>query len=156
MKWISFDDMEPPIGMNIIITRHEDINIVKWGSHNPDSSKGTVRVCDDEFCSLIMDWKLHYWAPVSFFKEHLPLVKTTKNDDPAEGNNEYTCSNCKQTYTKGQTDQEALQEHSNLFPEQCHDELTVVCDPCFIKIMEFMKSGQKRYAPFVDDKDPNA
>jgi hypothetical protein len=72
MNWISFDDMEPPIGMNIIIVRGDDINIVEWGDHWGNSNKNTVLVRRDEFTSSIVDWKLHYWAPVSFFKEHLP------------------------------------------------------------------------------------
>jgi hypothetical protein len=80
----------------------------------------------------------------------MPKYKPDEVETHTEENNKYTCSNCKQTHIKGQSDQEALQEHTTLFPDQKNDELVLVCDPCFIKIMEFMEPGQKRYAPFVD------
>ncbi len=49
-------------------------------------------------------------------------------------NNSYTCALCKQTYTKAITDEEAMQETQQYWPETKQEECGVVCDDCWQKI----------------------
>ncbi len=48
--------------------------------------------------------------------------------------NKYTCAMCRQTYTKEITDEEAMQETQQYFPETKQEECGVVCDDCWQRI----------------------
>lgn len=60
----------------------------------------------------------------------------------------FTCYDCKETFPKKRSDEEAIQEKDILFPGET--DMVISCEDCFIKIMEFNEPGQNRYKPFVD------
>lgn len=57
----------------------------------------------------------------------------------------YTCNNCKKTFESDWSDEDALQEKTNLFPILPIEKMSLVCDDCFKQIMEFNEPGLKRY-----------
>lgn len=48
--------------------------------------------------------------------------------------NEYRCALCHQVYTKAWSDEEALAETAQYWPDVPQEELAVVCDECWQKI----------------------
>lgn len=52
--------------------------------------------------------------------------------------NTFVCANCKQKFTKGVSDEEALAETEELFGLYDHKDLEVVCDDCFNELMEIL------------------
>lgn len=49
----------------------------------------------------------------------------------------YKCENCGKEFTKGWTDEEALSEKDELFPDTPIEDCAFVCDVCFKKIIDF-------------------
>ena len=47
----------------------------------------------------------------------------------------YTCSLCGEVFEKGWTDEEAMEESSKQWGDQPPEELEVVCDDCYRKMM---------------------
>lgn len=61
--------------------------------------------------------------------------------------NEYKCENCHQTFKKGWSDEEALQEFENEYtvkPDKITGGSVVVCDDCYHEIMNFVKRGETK------------
>lgn len=58
--------------------------------------------------------------------------------------NTFTCDLCKETFVKGWTDEEAMEEHSEIFPESFKpkEEHACICDDCFNEFMAWMDAGQ--------------
>ena len=48
--------------------------------------------------------------------------------------NEYRYGMCRQVYTKARSDEEAMQETQQYWPDTTQEELAVVCDDCWQKI----------------------
>ena len=47
----------------------------------------------------------------------------------------YTCASCGETFEKGWSDEEALEESAEQWGDLPHDALAVVCDDCYQKMM---------------------
>jgi len=47
----------------------------------------------------------------------------------------FTCAKCKETFESGWSDEEALQEKDQIFPDITIDKCEVICDDCFNEIM---------------------
>lgn len=62
----------------------------------------------------------------------------------------YICANCKQVFVKGRSDEEAQMEAKNLFPDR--DATEIVCEDCFVRIMDYNEPGKKRYKDWVKVK----
>lgn len=54
-------------------------------------------------------------------------------------NNTFKCDCCLEIFTKGQSEEEAMTESYYYFPENKIEDQALVCDGCFIKIMDFNK-----------------
>lgn len=50
------------------------------------------------------------------------------------GNDEYTCVLCRETFTKGRPDEEAIAEHEHYFGPFDPATAEIVCDKCWQKI----------------------
>lgn len=50
--------------------------------------------------------------------------------------NEFKCEICKEVYEKISTEQEALTEFEEKFPEEIGQDLASVCDECYVKVLE--------------------
>lgn len=72
MKWIKFNDMKPPIGMYIFVTLEDDVSILRWEKEYNEWDSTFVPVYSDGWCGSKEIYALNFWAPVSFFKEHMP------------------------------------------------------------------------------------
>ena len=66
---------------------------------------------------------------------------------------EFTCEQCKQTFPKARTDELCNQEVAALFPGEKQEDMCLVCEDCFIKIMDFNEPGQKRYSLWIDGEN---
>ena len=62
----------------------------------------------------------------------------------------YVCDYCKVEYIKSRSESECIAEAKDLFPNE--NKLCIVCEDCFIKIMDFHEPGKKRYDKYVTDK----
>jgi len=63
---------------------------------------------------------------------------------------EFICANCQNIFIKQRFDIEVEKEKDYLFPEAEKKDLVLVCEPCFIKIMDFNEPSLKRYTPFIN------
>jgi hypothetical protein len=72
MKWISFKDMRPPMGLNIFVCNEKEIGIITWDQEYTNRDSSFLRVCQNTWAGGREVYELCYWAPISFFKEHLP------------------------------------------------------------------------------------
>lgn len=52
--------------------------------------------------------------------------------------NEYQCASCKGIFTKGWTDEEAMEESKNKFGDIPVEDQSVICDDCWIKLNKWM------------------
>jgi DNA-directed RNA polymerase subunit RPC12/RpoP len=66
-------------------------------------------------------------------------------------NNLFKCAQCKEEFPRKRTDEEARKEASFLFSQEPAE--IMVCENCFIKIMDYNEPGLKRYAPFIDKEN---
>ena len=53
----------------------------------------------------------------------------------------YTCAYCGETYTKVCTDDEAIKEFKENFPEHVVEKLAIVCDDCYKSILSLVGIG---------------
>ncbi len=51
-------------------------------------------------------------------------------------NEEYTCEICHEVYLKTWSDEEAMQEYDENFPEMVRQSVAIVCDDCHQEFME--------------------
>jgi hypothetical protein len=52
------------------------------------------------------------------------------------GENEYVCASCRETFTKGRSDDEAQAEAHAAFGDIPEDEQEIVCDDCYKQMTE--------------------
>ena len=64
----------------------------------------------------------------------------------------YMCALCKETFEKGQSNEEALEEAKELFPTEAIENMPLLCEECFIEVMDANEPGQKRYADWIEVK----
>lgn len=83
MKWISFDDMMPPVGMNVVVVNFGHMAVVKWEKEYEDKGEYFITFRDTSSRYKPM-WDLDYWAPVSFFNHLMPEALTEEWDWYAE------------------------------------------------------------------------
>jgi hypothetical protein len=62
-------------------------------------------------------------------------------------NNEFTCTVCHETFEKGLSDSEAVEQYAEEFPE-CQgvvplSETDLVCDDCYKKILPWLDDGNR-------------
>lgn len=57
--------------------------------------------------------------------------------------NQFTCAHCRATFTTGRSDEDALREYDQLFPESSArgDETAVLCDDCWRKFMDWAEAN---------------
>lgn len=72
MKWIKFSDMNPPVGMWVLVTTRKDVAILKWDKYYEEYDSGFISVYNDTWAQPREIYALDFWAPVSFMREHLP------------------------------------------------------------------------------------
>ena len=72
MKWIKFDDMRPPVGMNVFVTTRGDVSILRWKKEYNEWESEFISVYCDDWAQPREIYALDFWAPVSFFEKHLP------------------------------------------------------------------------------------
>jgi len=61
----------------------------------------------------------------------------------------FFCSCCEKVYPCARTDEEVERERNVLFPDKT-EEMAMVCEPCFIKIMDYNEPGMNRYFDFIE------
>lgn len=66
----------------------------------------------------------------------IPSFVHTKDARRGEMTEEYTCSVCHETYLKTWTDEDAMKECDENFPEMVGKPVAVVCDDCYQEFME--------------------
>lgn len=73
MRWIKFEDMKPPIGMNIFVTNGRgEVGILQWTkSYNEDICQFVDIQTDNWNCPREI-YDLNYWAPIHFVEKYLP------------------------------------------------------------------------------------
>jgi hypothetical protein len=60
---------------------------------------------------------------------------------------EFTCEKCGETYKKTRSDEDCWKEFHDLMPECAHDEISILCDDCWLQFMDWFKtlsSAQKK------------
>lgn len=57
----------------------------------------------------------------------------------------FLCAHCDQDLLTMTSEQELQAEKNKLFPNLDNNDAAIVCDDCFIKIMDYNEPGQKRY-----------
>jgi hypothetical protein len=72
MKWIKFDDMKPAVGMYVFVTTRGNVSILMWEKEYNENESLFVSVYSDTWPQPREIYALDFWAPVSFFEEHLP------------------------------------------------------------------------------------
>jgi hypothetical protein len=83
-------------------------------------------------------------------KPGLKLNKTKKKLKE----DEYECAACHKVFTKGVSDEEALEEAATLFPTVPIEDTSLVCDDCFQKMMSDVKERPWAYPPLPpEDKE---
>ena len=70
MKWIRFEDIKPPIGMNILVITHGLIAVFEWEKKYEEDSAQCVWVCGDNIKSGLCIFDLDGWVPASFFDQY--------------------------------------------------------------------------------------
>jgi hypothetical protein len=66
--------------------------------------------------------------------------------------NEYECAACHKVFTKGVSDEEALEEAATLFPTVPIEETSLVCEDCFNKMMADVKARPWAYPELPEDE----
>jgi DNA-directed RNA polymerase subunit RPC12/RpoP len=64
----------------------------------------------------------------------------------------FFCVTCDKSYPLETTDQELIEEKNFLFPNSEEEDLYMVCEDCFIKIMEFNEPDDERWRKFTKSK----
>lgn len=57
----------------------------------------------------------------------------------------FTCELCLKDLLTMTTEEERMAEKNRLFPDLDQTDAAIVCDECFIKLMDYNEPGQKRY-----------
>jgi hypothetical protein len=60
------------------------------------------------------------------------------------------CQACKKEFDSITTEEAKISEMQALFGDLPPEERATVCEPCFIKIMDFNEPGVYRYAKFIE------
>ena len=55
---------------------------------------------------------------------------------------EFTCANCKGVFEKARSDEEAMKETEENFPDEMDEPMEVVCDDCFKKMETYFGWNQ--------------
>lgn len=72
MKWFSFQEINPPIGMRVFVTNWHYVGIVEWTKEMDEDINEFADLVDnvEDYGSLIQD--LDYWCPVSQMSLYIP------------------------------------------------------------------------------------
>lgn len=81
------------------------------------------------------------------------LVIMIKKDESIR---EYECNCCKGEFFTERSEKDVLFQKDVLFPDLNKEDQVLVCEKCFIKIMDFNEPQLKRYAPFIDKENMEA
>jgi hypothetical protein len=74
-----------------------------------------------------------------WLNDKLSKVDYAGRAKPQCGPDEFYCAKCQEIFPKGWTDEEALNEKTELFPDAPLEECDYLCDDCFIEIEKWMK-----------------
>jgi hypothetical protein len=66
-------------------------------------------------------------------------------------NKTYICVCCNLEYER-RAEEDAIKECEELFPGLPKDERRIVCEPCFVKIMNYNKFDKMKFHKFIMDK----
>lgn len=72
MEWIRFDDLKPPIGLNIVVTSHGRMAFIKWNRKYIDNNCETIHFMSNNWVTPNEIWELDFWAPVDFLNNEIP------------------------------------------------------------------------------------
>lgn len=79
------------------------------------------------------------------------MTDNPKTEFNVDDLSEYTCEHCEETFLQSRSEKERIAERNELFPYLNEEDQCVVCEPCFIKIMDYNEPNQKRYKKFVGE-----
>jgi len=72
MEWIRFEDMEPPIGLNIVVTSHERMAFIKWDRKFLKNNCESFDFMSNTWVTPNEIWELDLWAPVDYLNLEIP------------------------------------------------------------------------------------
>jgi hypothetical protein len=70
--------------------------------------------------------------------------------------NTFQCAYCQEIFPQERDILCAREEAKSLFPDDDWKEMPLVCEPCFIRIMDFNEPNLRRYEPFISSQDLQA
>jgi hypothetical protein len=74
MEWIRFEDMEPPIGLNIVVTSNNRLAIIKWERKYLTNNCETIHFMSNDGVTPNEVCELDFWAPVDFLNNEVPAT----------------------------------------------------------------------------------
>jgi hypothetical protein len=132
MKWISVKERLPEEDQQVLVYSEDYPMEVMWFRNNKFNE-----YYED------LDIKKDYNFEIEEVTHWMPIPEPPKDQ----------CECCLEFFNWQRTEEDVQKECDDLFPNLPEEEKRTVCEPCFIKIMDFNEPGKYRYKKYIQDKE---